>query len=136
MTTCSHMCFFSRNRPLEKSPHRTCRTFRGESDSSILEVVGGLLVIVFEASRRTPENAARTIETLPDKKMRVASLHNPREYDDRPPPDVGHCLDLVIPRNEEPRKKIGSQVRLSTWKNITNKVIHLLVKLTRILVNY
>ncbi len=38
---------------------------------------GGLLVVVFEASRQTAKPAARTIETSPDKKMRVGSLHNP-----------------------------------------------------------
>ncbi len=67
---------------------------------------------VFEASRRTPENAARRIEIYPDKKMGVGSLHKPREYDGRLPPDADLSLDLVIPRFEEPRKKIGSQVRL------------------------
>ena len=40
-----------KTRPTEESLHRTCRTFRGESDSSTLEVSGGLWVIVFEASR-------------------------------------------------------------------------------------
>ena len=44
--------------------------------------------------------------------MGVGSLHSPREYDGRLPPDVGYYLNLVIPRKEEPRKKIGSQVRL------------------------
>ena len=53
-----------------------------------------------------------TIETLPDKKMGVGSLHNPRECDGRLPPDVGYYLDLVIPRFEEPPKKNGSRVRL------------------------
>ncbi len=54
-----HACrFFFRIRPPEESPHQTCRTFRAESDSSTLEVVGGLLVIVFEAFRQTLENAA------------------------------------------------------------------------------
>ncbi len=62
-------------------------------------------MIVFEASRRTPENAARTIETYPDKKTRVGSLHKPREYDGRLPPDAGYYLDLVVPRKEESRKK-------------------------------
>jgi hypothetical protein len=38
--------------------------------------------------------------------MGVGSLHNPREYDDRLPPDVGYYLDLVIPRKEESRKKV------------------------------
>ncbi len=81
------------------------RTFRAEFDSSTPEVSGGLSVIVFEASRRAPENAARRIETLPDKKTRVGSLHKPREYDGRLPPDAGYYLDLVIPRKEESRKK-------------------------------
>ncbi len=43
--SCIHMtislydhCFFSRNRPLEESPHRSCRAFRGEVDSSIPRV--------------------------------------------------------------------------------------------------
>ena len=53
-----------------------------------------------------------TIETSPDKKMGVGSLHNPREYDGRLPPDAGYYLDLVLPRNEEPRKKTGGRVRL------------------------
>ena len=46
-----------------------------------------------------------TIETYPDKKMRVGSLHNPREYDGRLPLDVGYYLDLVIPRFEESPEK-------------------------------
>ncbi len=37
--------------------------------------------------------------------MGVGSLHSPREYDGRLPPDVGYYLDLVLPRSEEPRKK-------------------------------
>ena len=41
--------FFFRNRPLGKSPHQSCRAFRGEVDSSIPRVSGGLLVVVFEA---------------------------------------------------------------------------------------
>ena len=49
LTTCSHTCFFFRNRPLEKLPHQSCRAFRGEVDSSIPRVFGGLLVVVFEA---------------------------------------------------------------------------------------
>ena len=92
-------------RPPEESPHRTSRAFRGESDSSTQKVPGGLLVIVSEASRQALENAASTIETSPDKKTRVGSLHKPREYDGRLPPDVGYYLDLVIPRLEESRKK-------------------------------
>ena len=57
--------------------------------------------------------------------MRVGSLRKPREYDGRLPPDVDYYLDLVIPRFEEPPKKIGGRVRLFAWKNITNKVIDL-----------
>ncbi len=49
LTTCSHTCFFFRNRPLEESPHQSCRAFRGEVDSSVPRVPGGLLVVVFEA---------------------------------------------------------------------------------------
>ena len=52
-----HMFFF-RIRPLEESLHQTGRTSRAESDSSTLEVSGGLSVVVFEASRQTLENAA------------------------------------------------------------------------------
>ena len=52
------------------------------------------------------------IEIYRDKKTRVGGLHTPRECDDRLPPDAGYYLDLVIPRFEEPRKKIGTQVRL------------------------
>ena len=44
--------------------------------------------------------------------MRVGSLRSPREYDDRLPLDVGSYLNLVIPRFEEPRKKITVHVRL------------------------
>ena len=40
--------------------------------------------------------------------MGVGSLRKPRECDGRPPPDAGYYLDLVIPRIEEPPKKIGS----------------------------
>ena len=57
-------------------------------------------------------DSRETIETYPDKKMRVGSLHSPRECDGRLPPDAGYYLDLVLPRKEEPGKKIGSQVRL------------------------
>ncbi len=42
-------CFFFRNRPLEESPHQSCRAFRGEVDSSIPRVFGGFRVVVFEA---------------------------------------------------------------------------------------
>ena len=59
-------------------------------------------------------DSRETIEIYPDKKMGVGSLHNPREYDGRLPPDVGYYLDLVIPRKKEPRKKIGSQVRFTS----------------------
>ena len=57
--------------------------------------------------------------------MGAGSLHSPREYDGRLPLDVGSYLNLVIPRNEEARKKIGSRVRLTTWKNMRNRVIKL-----------
>ena len=43
-----HVFFFG-NRPLEESPHRSRRAFRGEVDSSVPRVFGGLLVVVFEA---------------------------------------------------------------------------------------
>ena len=46
-----------------------------------------------------------TIETLPDKKTRVGSLHDPWEYDGRLPPDAGYYPNLVIPLQDEPRKK-------------------------------
>jgi len=58
-------------------------------------------VVVFEAL----ENA-ELLETSPDKKMGVGSLREPREYDGRLPPDAGYYLDLVLPRFEEPPKKI------------------------------
>ncbi len=76
-----------------------------------------------------------TLETSPDKKMGVGSLRSPREYDGRPPPDAGYYLGLVIPRKEEPPKKIGSPGEIVAWKNITKIVIRLLVTLTRISVN-
>ena len=74
--------------------------------------------------------------------MRVGSLHKPREYDGRLPPDAGYYLDLVIPRQEEPRKKIGGRVRLlhgrilqiqrSTYMQIYPRIsVDVLVKLTR-----
>ncbi len=44
--------------------------------------------------------------------MPVGSLRSAREYDGRLPLDVDSYLDLVLPRFEEPRKKIGSRVRL------------------------
>ncbi len=69
-------------------------------------------MVVFEAFRQTPETAAWTVEIYPDKKMRVGSLHNPRECDGRIPPDAGYYLDVVIPLKKESRKKIGSHVRL------------------------
>ncbi len=50
--------------------------------------------------------------------MGVGSLRSPREYDGRLPPDAGYYLNLVLPRFEEPRKKIGSQGKIITWKNI------------------
>ncbi len=44
-------------------------------------------------------------QNSPDKKTGVGSLHDPRGYDGRLPPDAGYYLDLVIPRFEEPPKK-------------------------------
>ncbi len=78
--------------------------------------------------------------------MGVGSLHKPREYDGRLPPDVGYYLDLVLPRKEEPRKKIGSQVRLlhgrilqirwSTYMQSDPRiVVNLLVILVKLLVH-
>ncbi len=78
--------------------------------------------------------------------MGVGSLHHPREYDGRLPPDVGYYLDLVLPRKEEPRKKIGSQVRLlhgrilqirrSIYMQSNPRIlVNLLVILVKILVN-
>ena len=55
--------------------------------------------------------------------MGVGSLHKPREYDDRLPPDVGYYLDLVLPRFEEPQKNRYSG-EIIAWKNITNRVIN------------
>ncbi len=55
----------------------------------------------------------------------MGSLRKPRECDGRLPPDLGYYLDLVIPRKEEPPKKIGSRGEIIAWKNITNKVINL-----------
>ncbi len=57
--------------------------------------------------------------------MMVGSLHSPWEYDGRLPPDAGCYLDLVLPRKEEPRKKIGGRGKIIAWKNIENKVINL-----------
>ena len=61
-------------------------------------------IVLGELDSSTPR-VSGTIEILPDKKMGVGSLHDPREYDGRLPPDVGYYLDLVIPRFEEPPKK-------------------------------
>ena len=91
-------CFFFRNRPLGKSPHQSCSTLRGEVDSSIPRVPGGLSVTVFEALSTDTGNLPRELlETLPDKKTGVGSPHNPRGYDGRLPPDVDYYLNLVIP---------------------------------------
>ncbi len=46
------MFFFSDDRPLGKSPHQSCRALRGEVDSSIPRVFGGLLVVVCEDTRK------------------------------------------------------------------------------------
>ena len=51
------------------------------------------------------EQCSLTLETSPDKKTGVGSLHSPRECDGRLPPDAGYYLDLVLPRSEESRKK-------------------------------
>ncbi len=97
--------FFFRWCPPGESLHQKCRTFRGEFDSSTLEAFGGFWVIVFEARRQTLETAAWRTQNLPDKKMPVGSLQSPREHDGRLPPDVGYYLNLVIPREDESRKK-------------------------------
>ena len=94
---------------------------------------GGFLLSFFYRDRF---HKSVNIETLPDKKTGVGSLRSPREYDGRLPPDAGYYLDLVIPRKEEPRKKNGSPGKIIAWKNVTNRVINLLVKLARILVNH
>ena len=57
--------------------------------------------------------------------MPVGSLQSPREYDDRLPPDVGLSLNLVIPRFEEPPKKIGSRVKINYMEEYRNRVIKL-----------
>ena len=91
-------------------------------------------------------DSRETIEIYPDKKMGVGSLHTPREYDGRLPPDAGYYLDLVLPRFEEPPKKIGSQVRLlhgrilqikrSTYMQSNPRIlVNVLVILVKILVN-
>ena len=56
--------------------------------------------------------------------MRVGSLHNPREYDDRLPPDAGYYLDLVIPRSEEPPKKTRASHN-NTMEDYEHRVIKL-----------
>jgi hypothetical protein len=55
--------------------------------------------------------------------MGAGSLRDPRECDDRLPPDAGYYLDLAIPRFEEPPKKIGSRVRLLHGEH-RNRVIN------------
>ncbi len=62
-------------------------------------------------SRFSLVDIVETIETSPDKKMRVGSLQSPREYDGRLPPDAGCYLNLVIPRFEEPPKKNTSHTK-------------------------
>ncbi len=81
-----------------------------------------MLAVVFEAFRKTSENAA--VEIYPDKKMRVGSLRSPREYDGRLPPDVGYYLNLVIPRFDEPRKKTRASNN-NTMDDYRNKVSNL-----------
>ena len=74
--------------------------------------------------------------------MRVGSLRSPWEYDGRLPPDAGYYLDLVLPRKEEPRKKIGSRARLLhgrmlqiQWSNYMQLYSRLSANLLVILVN-
>ncbi len=64
----------------------------GELDSSTPRVSGDLLTVSILSG-----HIVETIETSPDKKMRVGSLQSPREYDGRLPLDVDSSLDLVIP---------------------------------------
>ena len=56
--------------------------------------------------------------------MGVGSLHGPREYDGRLPPDAGYYLDLVLPRSEEPRKKTRAGYN-NTMEDYEYKVIKL-----------
>ena len=51
-----HCFFFLQIRPTEESLHQKCSPRRGELDSSTLEVVGGLRMVVFEARRQTVES--------------------------------------------------------------------------------
>ena len=64
--------------------------------------------------------------------MGVGSLHNPRECDDRLPPDVDYYLDLVIPRKEEPPKKTHAsynntmedyEYKVSNYMQLYSKII-------------
>ena len=57
MTTCLHMCFFFRNRPLEELDNKRSSARRGEFDSSTPEVIGVLLgqillALTFSSSAR------------------------------------------------------------------------------------
>ncbi len=91
-------CFFFRLCPPGESDNKRRSARRGEFDSSTPEAIGVLLGQVFLAYSFW---SSATLETSPDKKMGVGSLHTPRGYDGRPPPDAGYYLDLVIPRFEE-----------------------------------
>ena len=56
--------------------------------------------------------------------MGVGSLHDPRECDDRLPPDLDSYLDLVLPRSEEPRKKTHASYN-NTMEDYEYRVIKL-----------
>ena len=66
--------------------------------------------------------------------MGVGSLHSPREYDGRLPPDAGYYLDLVIPRFEEPRKKTRASYN-NTMEDYEYKVSNYMQLYSRIVVN-
>ena len=93
-----HQCISSPPSSLEYSPPRD----GPPNTRGPLEVLVG--IVLGELDSSTPR-VSKTIEIYPDKNTRVGSLHKPREYDDRLPPDAGYYLDLVIPRKEESRKK-------------------------------
>jgi hypothetical protein len=95
--------FFFRWCPPEELDNKRSSTRRGEFDSSTPEAIGVLLGYIFLAWRFRV--VLVTLETLPDKKMRVGSLHSPWEYDGRLPPDAGYCMDLVLPRSRNLEKK-------------------------------
>ena len=64
--------------------------------------------------------------------MGVGSLHKPREYDGRPPPDAGYYLDLVIPRKEESRKKTRASNN-NHMEEYRNKIVNLHATLFQII---